>query len=147
MNGHVHALTSYVLAVPVGLTAGLLARDLAAGALAAVGCVAGVLLSPDLDHEAITESEALVYRRGGQVLGSLWRTYWMPYALLIPHRHWLSHAPLIGTLGRLLYLLAPFVISAAARGRLLTFLAGAASLWPMLVGLAASDLAHWVMDL
>ena len=146
MNGHTHATTSLLLAGPVGLSIGQLALDPGAGILAAIGCAAGVLLSPDLDQEAITESQALVYRSGGRLLGSFWRTYWLPYALLLPHRHWASHAPLISTLGRLAYLLLPFIAAAIVQDSVPDLLATLLGLWPAGVGLAVSDVAHWVMD-
>jgi uncharacterized metal-binding protein len=35
----------------------------------------------------------------------LWVALWWPYAKLIPHRSFCSHGPLVGTAGRLLWLL------------------------------------------
>lgn len=52
----------------------------------------GLALSPDLD----VRSRA--YRRWG-----MFRFFWLPYQLLIPHRHWLSHSWLFGPLLRALY--------------------------------------------
>lgn len=71
---------------------------LAAGSAFLVG---GLWLSPDLD----TISNAT--RRWGPLRG-----LWWPYRRLLPHRSPLSHSPLLGTAGRLLYLGA--VVSAAA---------------------------------
>lgn len=36
--------------------------------------------------------------------------YWWPYAKLIPHRHALSHLPILGTSLRLAYVFLPFLI-------------------------------------
>tara|TARA_Y100001968_G_scaffold316458_1_gene344300 strand:+ start:519 stop:1001 length:483 start_codon:yes stop_codon:yes gene_type:complete len=58
----------------------------------------GLWLSPDLD----TESKPL--QRWG-----LFKIIWLPYRKLIKHRSILSHAPVIGTLIRLIYL--GFIIS------------------------------------
>jgi len=62
------------------------------------------------------------------------------------HRSWLSHAPVIGTLGRVLYF---GTIMAAT-----LWLAGATVyqddvMWliPFVAGLAVSDTLHWLMDL
>ncbi len=55
--------------------------------------IGGLLLSPDLD----TRSNAT--RRWGPL-----RLLWWPYRRLLRHRSLLSHTPLIGTAGRLLYL-------------------------------------------
>jgi uncharacterized metal-binding protein len=88
-----------------------------------------MVITPDLDLLATGN-----VRRFG--LRQLWRLYWYPYSRLITHRSWLSHAPVIGTIGRLVYLLP------------LTWWAWQypAMLWAAL-GLAIADLAHFVMDL
>jgi uncharacterized metal-binding protein len=52
----------------------------------------GLALSPDLD----VHSRA--YRRWG-----MFRYFWLPYQILVPHRHWLSHSWLLGPLLRALY--------------------------------------------
>ncbi|GIV18893.1 MAG: hypothetical protein KatS3mg023_0644 [Armatimonadota bacterium] len=52
----------------------------------------GLALSPDLD----VNSRA--YRRWG-----MFRFFWLPYQILVPHRHWLSHSWLLGPLLRALY--------------------------------------------
>jgi uncharacterized metal-binding protein len=42
------------------------------------------------------------------------KSIWLPYQKFIPHRHWLSHAPVIGSAVRLLYLgvlLSPVAIA------------------------------------
>ena len=57
--------------------------------------VGGLWLSPDLD----TRSNPT--RRWGPL-----RLLWWPYRRLLRHRSLLSHSPLLGTAGRLLYLLA-----------------------------------------
>ena len=56
--------------------------------------VGGLLLSPDLD----TRSNAS--NRWGPL-----RLLWWPYRRLLRHRSLVSHTPLIGTAGRLLYLM------------------------------------------
>ncbi len=80
-----------------------------------------------------------------------WHAYWLPYAFAITHRHPLSHTPVVGTIGRLLYLAPGYL--------LLTYLVGGKLLgleWPMvpdlgylgyvLLGLTLSDTMHWVRD-
>jgi uncharacterized metal-binding protein len=62
----------------------------------------GLYLSPDLDLKS------LPWRRWGVL-----RFIWLPYQKAISHRHWLSHAPIIGSIVRLLYLglwLSPLLI-------------------------------------
>lgn len=101
----------------------------------AVGSLAGLLLSPDLDL-----SKCNARRRWG-ALGIIWE----PYAAMLPHRSQASHAPIIGTLGRLAYL--------AAIGLPLPLLFPVTvpwHLWPTLawfaVGLAIADIGHWLLD-
>jgi uncharacterized metal-binding protein len=77
---------------------------------------------------------------------------WTPYAYLVKHRSPLSHWPVVGTIGRIVYLAALAVIFACIfRPRLLL----EAFSWlhaphPWLIsgvaGLAASDVIHWCMD-
>ena len=63
---------------------------------AAAHIVAGLYLSPDLDLVSKP------YKRWGWL-----RWIWVPYQKLIPcHRHWLSHGVIVGSVVRLLYLVA-----------------------------------------
>jgi uncharacterized metal-binding protein len=141
MDGKSHAAASVALAVPSALAVTALLQDPIAGALAAAGCVLGIPVSPDLDQDGVTLAEGVVYGHLGAIPGILWRSYWMPYALAIPHRHWTSHAPVVGTLLRILYLLiVPLIVD--LRGTV----AVALKLWPLWLGLAISDMAHWAMD-
>lgn len=53
----------------------------------------GLVFSPDLDTKSIP------LERWGPL-----KWLWTPYERALPHRHWLSHGPFIGTIFRLLYL-------------------------------------------
>ena len=143
-SGRAHAAASLILALPCGIAIGWLTNDAGAGMLAAAGCgVGGIVLSPDLDMaQEITESERLVIRRLGP-LGWLWTLLFWPYGILVPHRDWKSHAPIIGTLGRLLYLALPLLLLARWQGWTLAI---PDWLWPWAVGLAVADSIHWMMD-
>lgn len=113
----------------------------------ALGGFSGLILSPDLDVPQMTHSEILMFRRFGP-LGWLWFVFWWPYAKMIPHRHFLSHFPLVGTLLRLAYLCWPCLV--------ILWLTG---FWPLeippvlwdigrgfLWGLVLSDILHWIAD-
>ena len=142
-SGRTHALTSLVAAVPCGIAVGWLTADIGAGVAATVGCASGIALSPDLDMaQEITESERLVIRRLW-VAGWLWTLLFLPYGWLIPHRHPLSHAPFIGTLGRLLYLYLFYLLLALWQSWPLSLPPLA---WAWAAGLAWSDFLHWVLD-
>jgi uncharacterized metal-binding protein len=102
-DGQTHAriasgvtLAVSVAALPVGVHDSTTALAMMAGA------VCGWLMTPDLDIEHRTHEEWRLWRLS-PVIGAVWTLYWLPYAWAIPHRHWLSHAPGIGTLIRMLY--------------------------------------------
>ena len=93
-SGRSHDRATWALALPFGALwwpwLGLPGTAVAAGSFLA----GGLLLSPDLD----TRSNAT--RRWGPL-----RLLWWPYRRWLSHRSLLSHTPLLGTAGRLLYLL------------------------------------------
>jgi uncharacterized metal-binding protein len=90
--GRSHDRATSLLALPYGLLwwppLGLVGVAVAAGAF----LVGGLWLSPDLDTRSNTT------RRWGPL-----RLLWWPYRHWIPHRSILSHSPLLGSAGRLLY--------------------------------------------
>jgi uncharacterized metal-binding protein len=83
-------------ALPVGV------HDSAAALALMAGAVCGWAMTPDLDIEHRTHEEWRLWRLS-PIIGAVWTLYWLPYAWTIPHRHWLSHAPGVGTLIRMLY--------------------------------------------
>lgn len=94
-SGRQHDRATGLLALPFGLL-WWPALGPAAALMAALGfLVGGLWLSPDLD----TRSRA-THRWGPLAL------VWWPYRRLLSHRSLLSHAPLLGSAGRLLYLVA-----------------------------------------
>ena len=108
--------------------------------VAIVGAFLGDLfLSPDLDHNV----GSLSYRAWGPL-----RFVWMPYMYLVPHRSAVSHFPIVGTAGRLLYLGLPVYVVALFCGHDL--------LWIILdphpaaiaavVGLEISNSLHFIAD-
>jgi uncharacterized metal-binding protein len=145
MNGSQHQRATLALAAGLGLAAASVAsRPLAT---AAAGAIFGLWSHPDRDCPA-----AKIDRQMG-ILGLVGAIIWTPYAYLVPHRSRVSHGPIIGTVGRLLYLAAVV----AAPLYFLQQMAGvdAATAWllerrPDLLyaaaGLALSDLLHWIMD-
>ena len=62
----------------------------------------GLIFGPDLDIRSIH------YKRWGVL-----RFFWLPYQKVIPHRSWLSHGLIVGTLVRLCYLFFWFFMGAA----------------------------------
>jgi len=77
-------------------------------AAAAVGCAAGLILTPDLD--IIGSRADGIIRRTGFIPSVIWGLLWYPYSTLIPHRSIWSHGLLIGTAIRIIYISIPLLI-------------------------------------
>ncbi len=142
-SGIVHARASLALAASAfGLGWGA-TGDYRNGLAGAFGCCLGILLTPDLDQESISTSEyALIKWTMG--LGFLWTLLWYPYARACKHRSFLSHFPVVSTLGRLAYL-GLFVALGLYCGLTIPMPPANYAAWS-LVGLLMSDCAHWFMD-
>jgi len=139
-TGKAHATASVLAAPAMGLTLiFLVTPEIGVGAF--LGCLLGVVLTPDLDQITISKSEWWIVRYV-PVVGWLWMALWDLYARLIPHRSFWSHAPIVGTAGRLLYL----GTIASLRWSVLPMLS---IVWVQgaILGLAASDTIHCLMDL
>lgn len=118
-----------------------------AGVACSAGCLAGIFLTPDLDQQTLSHSEHLLVRWTFG-LGYGWVLLWYPYARLIPHRSPLSHFPILGTLGRLLYLAFWLCLPALWGWKWFTLPTHLDALWLWAAGgLALSDLGHYVFDL
>jgi uncharacterized metal-binding protein len=101
-SGKNHDRSIYFATPIIGIITGSYSLEL--GLIAASShLLGGLYLSPDLDLKSIP------WKRWG-----LLKFIWLPYQKSIPHRHWLSHAPVIGSAVRLLYLgvlLSPVAIA------------------------------------
>jgi Uncharacterized metal-binding protein len=142
-SGKVHTRASLVLTAS-GFPVALWTCDPLAGLACAAGSASGVVLSPDLDVDHKTESEEVVWR-WGCVFGIAFMTYWLPYGLVMPHRSFWSHFPVVSTSIRVVYgfwWLVP--LSFAIR-----LTPGPLFWWYFawwFAGLCLSDAAHWMMD-
>lgn len=154
-SGANHIKGTLLIVLPAGLF-GLVGGGGAAGGIAcAAGCLAGIILSPDLDVEHRTESEYLIYRWLGKFLGAVWFAFWWLYGKVIPHRHFISHFPVIGTLGRIAYIYllggvlwygsTVLVTGSGAWLPLMAWLANPTFSWGV-VGLILADTLHYIMD-
>ena len=148
-DGKTHATATTALIFPVAMASLLLhpSDPFSAMAAGAIGCATGLIIDPDLDIDDITRSEWQMIKKLW-IVGMLWVTLWYPYAWLIPHRSPLSHWPLLGTAGRVLYLLlwikllgmildVPVPIQLIVTNSLFM-------IW--FYGLAVADTAHFIMD-
>ena len=147
-SGRNHDRATWALALPFGALwwpwLGLAGVAVASSSF----LLGGLLLSPDLD----TRSNAT--RRWGPL-----RLLWWPYRRLLSHRSLVSHTPLLGSAGRLLYL-ATLGTGLCLLGRPLgtpapaELLQGLVALWSQqrsllvaaLVGIEASAWLHLIQD-
>jgi len=105
-----------------------------------IGGLSNLYLTPDLDQaEGWGCYSFHRMRKLNPLLGAIWQGYWYKYGKMCKHRG-LSHTPIVGTLGRVLYGL-PWLLPLV----LIAFL-----WWPFaaawLVGLMWADLWHTIMD-
>jgi uncharacterized metal-binding protein len=154
-SGKAHATASILLTLPAGMLAFGLGGDWDAATACAVGSLAGVVLSPDLDVDDPTHSNYIVGKYLGCIGAAAWFAFWWAYAKFIPHRSPLSHWPVLGTLLRLLYIV---VLSAPIWFLITLFLFGSGEslptpgpalekwLWWAILGLMLSDTMHYIMD-
>jgi uncharacterized metal-binding protein len=153
-SGKIHAAATVIAAGVVSPLLALVARQPVEHAAAfAAGCMVGLVVTPDLDvRHRDTHSETIIRRTGGCFPGALWNLFWLPYAYLVPcHRHWLSHAPLLGTALRVIYLLLVPALFWWILGHFLPMprlpaIALTPTIWWGLGGLALVDALHALMD-
>ncbi len=168
-SGKTHAAATMMAAAlsPFLLSSGQVELD----AVRAGGCLAGLVLTPDLDIERKTHAHSIVARLGqelgklfgrrgrlvgsalGEALAFIWWGFWWPYGRLMPHRSAWSHGPVIGTLGRLVYLfclptLMWWLVSLAVpvSPPQLVLPAYSAPLRQAFWGLVVSDALHGLLD-
>lgn len=152
-SGRTHGLITTLAAAPVFVSALLLTSDSTLALCTGGGCLLGLLIEPDLDHDnENTASEARARRLFGP-FASFWLLPWRIYGKAIKHRHWLSHGPIIGTAIRWLYLsfwiLLPMIIlSFTAEWDLTPIVTGVPPKYYLatFLGNALSDFLHWSAD-
>jgi uncharacterized metal-binding protein len=67
------------------------------------GCLIGIMVMPDMDVDRGNISDAYI-RKVFPPAQWLWRILWTPYSVTVPHRHFISHFPIVGTLLRIGYI-------------------------------------------
>jgi len=147
-SGKSHAAASIASAIVLSPIVASWKSDIPAGLMFAVGNLCGVILSPDLDQQQKTISEAIISRI--PIIGWLFWLYFLPYAWIFPHRSPLTHLPVLGTIIRLVYLIGPififlFIFANDQLYHLVFHVAPPNTQW-FLFGLCTSDTLHWIND-
>jgi uncharacterized metal-binding protein len=145
-NGKTHARATLALAVDSGVLSYQMGQPLQYAAALAGGALTGLVLTPDLDVDGGCISDDFVREYAGRPAGWFWSLYWRPYSRIIPHRSRLSHAPVLGTALRLLYLsILPALVWWFASGAMPRPDFPSWSIWAV-GGLALADALHYLMD-
>lgn len=143
-SGRTHSLVSVIaggIATGVSISYGLSYGDSFALGL---GCLSGTLIGPDLDVDGGNVSNGILRNDFGHIVSNVWRLVWYPYAKIVPHRHFVSHFPIVSTAIRVAYLaFVPFVLM-----RLIDIELSFDThfVW-WFVGLCISDTLHAIFDL
>ena len=130
-NRRTHNAAIAVVALPSAISVWIYTRDLLAAALSFGFCLLGQPLTPDLDQEGWVGP------------------FWQPYARMIEHRHIWSHLPVLGTVGRIVYVLIVPITILSVNYRWWEHIDIALLEWVALwafVGLTIADTTHWVLD-
>lgn len=115
------------------------------------GNLAGILLTPDQDVDAGNITDTII-RRVSPMGQRLWRAFWTPYALAIPHRGKFSHFPVLSTLVRLGYILVAINLISAVIRLVISIFGQVDTVfifwwnWSFFFGLVHVDTVHWVAD-
>lgn len=154
-EGTVHLRASLLLAT--GFSIGALYSQDARLLECAVGALAGVFLTPDLDVDSTYIGERIIQKKLGLLPRRLWNGFWKPYKRSLKHGGMFSHFPVISTLLRLFYIFwwliaIPHTLiyfSFKPGWNLIYVLEWYAKILLSLMwfyGLTSSDFIHWALD-
>lgn len=143
-NGDVHntfTISLCVITAPIAFVV----TDVNTAALYTAGVIAGIFITPDLDQSEIhsVKPQQMVGNLLGEWVEYIYRIIWYPYGLLIAHRDWRSHAPIIGTLIRVGYL---YCIYWLVCWNLRITPPEVNIPVPLIVGLCLADTQHFILD-
>jgi uncharacterized metal-binding protein len=116
------------------------------------GNVVGILIGCDLDVDAGNISDTII-RRVSPTAQWIWRKFWTPYSLALPHRSTLSHFPVISTLVRVGYITVGLNLLLLF-GWVIARVVGLSDTvsfiwlwnWSFFWGLVHADTVHWMAD-
>jgi uncharacterized metal-binding protein len=114
--------------------------------LVAYGCIAGTIFSPDLDVDSGFLGHKWVERYFGKIVATAWVVIWWPYANFVPHRSWVSHAPVISTMLRAIYWYAFYAAVCILLGAQ-PYIPSVFVATHVLGGLMVSDILHYLTDI
>jgi uncharacterized metal-binding protein len=145
-SGKVHS--ALTLATTSGVVAPYLLVQLGGNPWMYVGgCLVGLLVMPDMDVNGGNISDLFI-RKVSRPVQWLWRAFWHPYAILVPHRHFISHFPVVGTVLRIGYIFLIINLLSVVSHLLFDTVSRFYWLWDwsFFLGLAHVDTIHFLVD-
>lgn len=115
------------------------------------GNLAGIMLTPDHDVDGGNFTDTII-RRVSPKAQWLWRLFWTPYALVLPHRGKFSHFPVLSTFIRLGYILIAINLVNLVIRFILSFFGVVDTVflfwwsWSFFWGLVHVDTIHYLAD-
>lgn len=133
-DGKVHGIATLACCVVASATVAYLTYSAEYTLATSAGWITTLSINPDLDL-----NQRVTFRQPHQLL---WRLYWYPYSRLFGHRSFFSHAPVVSTLLRIMYISIVVV-------PLLHWLGVRKYDWAiwLMGGMICSDILHYVMDI
>jgi uncharacterized metal-binding protein len=144
-SGVVHTRTTSVAAVALPVFLWYVGQPLIAITSATLGCMTGLVISPDSDVDNGFIGFDTIRRFYGNPVAIAWRVFWWPYAKIVKHRSFISHSFVIGTLIRLLYITLPILTIMTLLSIPIPQISLESVAW-FVIGLSISDGLHIVMD-
>lgn len=146
-DGQYHAFVTLCLAFP-SMALGFVVNGAPGAFFLGVGCLLGVVISPDLDQQTVTFSEWVWTKIPiiGWLMTGVWFTLWLPYAMMFKHRG-LSHAPIFGTFTRVFYLGLIFVAIDSIWWHIVITPIEVEIVTQLVIGLMISDIGHFARDM
>ena len=148
-SGRVHGQVTKTISPIVFIAIFAYTNNLILAVFGIVGCLLGLLIEPDLDIDHKTMSERRM-SDASPLYGRIWYVVWLPYALILPHRSFLSHWPILSTTIRYLYTCVPPITLLLVTGfwhevRDFGIMYQDELMW-LFIGNCVSDLAHFIFD-
>lgn len=122
----------------------------------AIGGLSGILLTPDLDQPTLNRVENQLIKNKSLLLrlvGYVYVTFFSAYAYMFGHRSFWTHWPIVGTVGRLLYIAIVFgiirLLATPIDYAIILWQSGMINWQYIIYGfimLTIVDTIHWVMD-
>lgn len=111
------------------------------------GVTTGMLVHPDWDINHRTYPNRMVKNKFGSIIASIYWYVQYPYAMLIPHRSWVSHTPIVSTIIRMAYVGVWLIPLALLLGTdIIMFMLMTPFTFISMVGWFTTDLNHILMD-